>query len=351
MEEKMKNLKILETRQGFHFPHDVVHDILSKVSAKSLIRFKCVCKLWFTTISESTFEEIHLQQQMSKIMIINHVDNSKTYCVEEEGIIPGKHVVGLKSNNLLLYEDSLLNCKRLYVYDTFTQRHKLLPCITFRHGCSFVYDASTQIYKVVVFRDEFYGSTSNTRRLTCCIYSLDYERWLEDEEWRQLKAPVSQILVSCTSPKFLKGILYWLSRRSAVTNGLDVAFIQPLEIATEKYQEIIKLPYLNYSLHGFNNINLSEIKGLLCLMNPASVFEFDIWVLKDSFRSLWIKLHTISLVTMVDRPSWLGNFHGEEFSPCLVLEGCNNKLTYILFQSYGRELHWHKIDHRRIDMA
>ncbi|KAL8499001.1 hypothetical protein ACS0TY_022094 [Phlomoides rotata] len=43
-------------------PHDIVENILSRLPAKYLIRYKSVCKMWKATISDPRFAETHLQQ-------------------------------------------------------------------------------------------------------------------------------------------------------------------------------------------------------------------------------------------------------------------------------------------------
>ncbi|KAJ0011293.1 hypothetical protein Pint_34035 [Pistacia integerrima] len=91
------------------------------------------------------------------------------------------------------------------------------------------------------------------------------------------------------------------------------------------------------------------MKGSLCLVNPGSDTdgtELDIWVLKDSVQSIWIKQHTISLLAMVDRPTSLESFYWDTFTPCLVLESCSNRSTYILFNSLS-ELYWYTIDNQK----
>jgi hypothetical protein len=46
-------------------PHDVVLKILTRLPVKSLIRFRCVCKAWYFSISNSNFISNHLNQAKS----------------------------------------------------------------------------------------------------------------------------------------------------------------------------------------------------------------------------------------------------------------------------------------------
>ncbi|KAL8552286.1 hypothetical protein ACS0TY_001108 [Phlomoides rotata] len=43
-------------------PYDIIENILSRLPAKYLLRFKVVCKLWEAMISDPTFAETHFQQ-------------------------------------------------------------------------------------------------------------------------------------------------------------------------------------------------------------------------------------------------------------------------------------------------
>ncbi|KAL9411039.1 hypothetical protein AB3S75_044754 [Citrus x aurantiifolia] len=46
-------------------PQDIVADILSRLPVKSLLRFKCVSKPWFSLISDSQFAKTQLKQAKS----------------------------------------------------------------------------------------------------------------------------------------------------------------------------------------------------------------------------------------------------------------------------------------------
>lgn len=153
----------------------------------------------------------------------------------------------------------------------------------------------------------------------CYIYSLGTKKEFEALEstglWRRLKLHLWQWMMRNFVPLVLKGILYWIAESIWEFKGF---FIQPMNIVTEEFMEIILVP----ALWSSNRIqSLLEIKGSVC---PTSDIELDVWVLKDSVRSLWIKQHRLPL--------------SNAFHPRLVLEGCNN-LTYILVQKKF-ELYW-----------
>jgi hypothetical protein len=44
-----------------YLPHELIIQILLRLPVKSLLRFKCVCKLWLTLISDAHFANSHFQ--------------------------------------------------------------------------------------------------------------------------------------------------------------------------------------------------------------------------------------------------------------------------------------------------
>ncbi|CAM8908646.1 unnamed protein product [Rhodiola kirilowii] len=48
-----------------NIPHDIMVDILSRLPAKSLLKFRCVCKSWNSMIRNQKFTEFHLKRTMA----------------------------------------------------------------------------------------------------------------------------------------------------------------------------------------------------------------------------------------------------------------------------------------------
>ena len=59
-----------------HLPHDVVLNILARLPVKSLLRFRCVCKLWYSSITSSNFISTHLS------MVNNNNDDDHAYLIQ-----------------------------------------------------------------------------------------------------------------------------------------------------------------------------------------------------------------------------------------------------------------------------
>ena len=64
-------------RQGkTHLPHDVVLNILARLPVKSLLRFRCVCKLWDSSITSPNFISTHLS------IVNNSNDDDHAYLIQ-----------------------------------------------------------------------------------------------------------------------------------------------------------------------------------------------------------------------------------------------------------------------------
>ncbi|KAJ0024155.1 hypothetical protein Pint_06887 [Pistacia integerrima] len=90
-------------------------------------------------------------------------------------------------------------------------------------------------------------------------------------------------------------------------------------------------------------MKLLEMKESLCLANPTSPNELDIWVRKGSVEIIWVKFHKIRLHSIVNRPTDLTSFFHGKFLPWLVA-CCNIKLGYLLIQPPFYSLHWYNLD-------
>ncbi|OIT34802.1 PREDICTED: putative F-box/kelch-repeat protein At1g12870 [Nicotiana attenuata] len=57
---------------GRPFPEDVAMEILTRLPVKSLLRFKCVGKSWYETITSPIFVKEHMNRKSPQILIYNH---------------------------------------------------------------------------------------------------------------------------------------------------------------------------------------------------------------------------------------------------------------------------------------
>lgn len=165
------------------------------------------------------------------------------------------------------------------------------------------HDASTQTYKVVAI-------STQSGNLRTCTFSME-QSMRDDGVWRKSMPAFRQNLEEYyTRNKSFsyvarKGVLHWIAYTKEHT------FIVSWNIATEKFMDMIELPYQPEYNYLLGDYVLLEINGILHLMRPhiSDSFQmwephrrtrsFEIWGLKDLVNNTWIKRHEI-------KASWPG---------------------------------------------
>ena len=72
-----------------YIPVNVMFDILARLPAKSLLRFKCVCKEWYNLINSSPFIQHHLTKSME---IDSHLHDSLFIFTQGEFLYLGENI-------------------------------------------------------------------------------------------------------------------------------------------------------------------------------------------------------------------------------------------------------------------
>ncbi|KAK1354371.1 hypothetical protein POM88_047627 [Heracleum sosnowskyi] len=57
--EKMRKCSYLDKEKVFAFPEEILAEILSWLEAKYLLRYKCVCKVWYSVIRSKLLVDMH----------------------------------------------------------------------------------------------------------------------------------------------------------------------------------------------------------------------------------------------------------------------------------------------------
>ncbi|RHN59199.1 putative F-box domain-containing protein [Medicago truncatula] len=180
MEEKKK-----KTRP--YLPHELIIQILIWLLVKSLIRFKCICKLWFSLISDPNFANSHFQLTTTthtpRIMCISPLSH-EIRSIGFEAFLNDDDPASLNINFSLrgpyfpveirgsCRGFILLYCHPIiYIWNPSTGFKKQIPVSPFRsklaaycridiHG--FGYDQSRDDYLFFSFRDNTWKETEST---------------------------------------------------------------------------------------------------------------------------------------------------------------------------------------------
>ncbi|AES87230.2 F-box/kelch-repeat protein At3g23880 [Medicago truncatula] len=303
-EKKQKTLPYL--------PHELIIQILMRLPVKSLIHFKCVCKLWFSLISDPHFANSHFQLTTTthtpRIMCISSLsheirsigfeaflNDDDTASVNLNFSLPESYfpaeIRGSCRGFILLYRDP-----NIYIWNPSTGFKKQIPGSPFRsklaklcsiHIHGFGYDQVRDDYLVVVLS---YHITVVSTRLK--FFSFRDNTWKETEG-----APFAYCVIPSRRKGFLfNGAIHWLALRRDLRWNVIVSF----DLMERKLFEM-PLP---------NNVHHSALvhSGLWVFGEYLSVWAKDnandtveIWVMKEyKVHSSWIKSLVLSVEAIPD---------------------------------------------------
>ncbi|XP_030967672.1 putative F-box protein At1g32420 isoform X2 [Quercus lobata] len=290
-----------------YLPDEVVREILHRLPAKSLIRFRCVSKSWNYLITSSAFIDSHLTQSLShpsnsNKLIFRHCDIAAK--VEHYKFIHNDSSFDQYQN----VEFPLTNCFRLIgsvngLFCLIQDEQFILwnPCIRkfitlprdYDHVLSrsvFGFDARTNDYKVVRIAFPY-----TPKPLLVEVYSL------KEGSWRRKAGAAASLLpgitrdLSCRRDAFINGAVHFGVRDCINTPRLKVG---PSVLSFDLSDEVFHMTALpkfgaktDYDIFGFRG-SLSVVYIEL-VDNKRSCF---IWVMKEcGVVKSWIKLYTINL--------------------------------------------------------
>jgi F-box interacting protein len=338
------------------FSQKILIKILSQLSVKSIVQFKCASKSWNNLISDPTFVEEHLKisSQNPHLTLSWYSRNA-----ESKNILPfpvhrllDKPSATVSSNDFHLTAtpskfvgscNGLLcfiltswkpaePCKHWLSFSnpaTRTISGKLgLLCLSDIHllgylEFTFGYVASTRTYKVVAFRaKEIEGSWKSEVK----IFSLG-----SDNSWKNIQSfpvvpynwldpyymlPVSKL----NDGVHLSGTINWL----AMDESVEQTVIVSLDLLTETYNQF--LPPLGFDEVPFSRPVITVLMDRLCFSYDFKKTEFILWQMKEyGVQESWTQLFKISLQYLQMR------LYNDGFRlACLYINGdiviCVNKL-------------------------
>ncbi|KAL8537960.1 hypothetical protein ACS0TY_000052 [Phlomoides rotata] len=276
-------LRATEEQEDVALPHNIVENILSRLPAKYLIRYKSVCKLWEATISDPRFAEIHLQQYKNSssrnLLAWEHLDNYyKGLHVAEIQDKYLEFVSGIQhSGKYSLCSGFLCNCDGLYMkcFETCEGRAYLLwnpSCRVYREIqtpqridderlYAIYYNPLMKDYKIVIANTKHYA-----------VLSCRYNKWGEVKEMKETLLMESFSFrsgVYCLSGVSLNGSFYWLSE--AFCDFEIICF----DGEVEKFK---KLPMPNYCKEHSHGCSLTSSGSHLYLsVEYYSSIVVNIW--------------------------------------------------------------------------
>lgn len=291
-------------------PHEIAHDILSRLSITSIIPFRFVCRAWRTLSLDQSLANLHLSEAAKRdpflIFRCDYPIQNQLYFFEfsddKSGVakkistpfstsMEEFNVVG-SCNGLLCLSDSLYK-DLIYICNPFTGDYKELPK-TMQYEdqevvCGFGLHPGTNEYivvKIVYHCNRANSGFSPTPRIRIPghLKSDVLAFSLSSNAWRSIGQVPCLIERQYSQATFTNGRLHWLTR--SMHQNIGGLLIVCYDLADERFHEV---PRPNFSVQNAHNYRLAELRGCLCAV-VCMLGELEIWVMKEyNVKESWIK--------------------------------------------------------------
>ncbi|XP_009762226.1 F-box/kelch-repeat protein At3g23880-like [Nicotiana sylvestris] len=341
--KKRENIYIL--KEAMNLPEDVIFEILIRLPVTSLVRFKCVCKSWYSLIENPNLISKHLHNLSSR-------KNYVRLLISRRGNITNKRVVSLSMNDTF---DVFINQDfPSYFNDKFGHVRLIGPCNGIVCLCGYpdnivIWNPSIRDYKILpqsqiqrlvgsTVRGSDFGlgfdSKRNDYKVIQILFCLSNDRVvvyqveiysLNENIWRKYNGIVpAKIKYGNISWSMIykNEIFCWLAQ-----NGDNNEVILSFNMSEEIFENT-PLPS-NIGVFGEQEIRniwvilpLNESISLIVYCLKQVEKYFDIWVINElGVKNCWTKLQRIGPLSRVERP--LGFWKNGEF----ILENSNGQLV------------------------
>ncbi|KAM3326592.1 F-box/kelch-repeat protein like [Capsicum chacoense] len=278
-------------------PTELVTEILSRLTVKSLLKFKCVSKSWRALISSPEFVKTHLTICAHQRVVLTEVRDLFSFR-DVQYILKDCSLNSLRN-------DPVTEALDLY-YPMYNPQQNVcivgsvngLICtylildLRVSGDCSFVYgfgyDEYNDDYKVVCVRHRFLILEDH---VVVKSYSLKSNSWSSMDDIPD----VVRLIKPC---KFVNGKLHWtgvLSWANSIYGGFHKDWnIVSIDLADEKWGEVEQPRYgeedfsLNLEVLG------SDLSVLSNCMKKHTESHTEVWVMREyGVKESWTKMYTI----------------------------------------------------------
>lgn len=343
------------------FPiHVITTHILPKLPLKSLPRFKCVCKLFKSTISCHEFIKHYLRLSLpsdaNRLVIFPgkdefllhsyNLDSPEPPIINDlslpenfNGQIGYVSIIG-SCNGLLCITKGCAFTRLFLLLNPFNGRFWEIPYARFQASNAvlnfeFGYVAASDDYKIVSFVD--YVDYNDVKMRGVLVYSLKSDSW----KWVYIVSRPQDELRSCSSVVLLGNNLLHLVFWGLTWNSKRISCF---DIESERWREDVVMPayYDGYNLFEYEDYlhELGVLDGCLCLtFGNHRESNLDVWVMKEyGNKDSWSRLFSIS--------TW--RLSGM-ISPIAYRRGSKKEVLLMMF--YPMRLFWYDISRDTIHIV
>ncbi|KAH1164347.1 hypothetical protein AAZX31_01G218300 [Glycine max] len=284
-------------------PEDLITEILMMLPVRSILRFKCMCKSWFSLISDPEFARSHFALAATPTTrFFVSADDHQVKCIDIEASLHDDNSAKVVFNFPLpspedqYYDcqiDMVGSCRGFILLITRGDVFGFIiwnPSTGLRKGISYAMDDPTYDFDLDRFGFGYDSSTDDyvIVNLSCkWLFRTDVHCFsLRTNSWSRILRTVFYYPLLCGHGVFVNGALHWFvkpfdrRRLRAVIISFDV---------TERELFEIPLP-LNFDLKD-PIYDLTVMEGCLCLSVAQVGYGTRIWMMKEyKVQSSWTKL-------------------------------------------------------------
>ncbi|XP_050282197.1 F-box protein CPR1-like isoform X4 [Quercus robur] len=333
-----RELPILRRRKN-DLPDDIVLNILTRLPAKSVIRFRCVCKTWDSSITTPNFISTHLNnfahdhdndngdgyiihmplETNSSNRAVCTVAFDRTFDRISEIEVPfdlpsgSIQIVGSCNGLLCIACTSGLDISDyvIYLWNPSIRKFKRLPdsCLG-KLGfvtLGFAYHSENNDYKVL--RISSYSIEGSPIPDKVEVYTLSLDSWRR--VGMSLRANLMELNYCSLLPlPLVSGALHWISCVVEGEEERKSVVIVSFDVNSEEFR-MLRIPDGAMSTVGYQT-RLASFKGKLAFL--TGVDQYSIWVMREyGVLESWNKLFVVPL---------------ERFPHCIAFTMCGSLLTH-----------------------
>lgn len=291
----------METRTEY-LPEEILTDILLRLPVKSLIRFRLVCKSWFTLLKNPNFIATHLnhssayncnhllvhtQAENHAISLLSNktlnvtlkIDSPRTPKVVEREVI-----VGSCNGLVCLSRDS-----EIVLWNPATKEHKVLPTPSISTECfnplitcrSIGFGFHVEDYKVVrMVNSNYLVSGKITPKVE--VYSTS------SGSWRVIDAIIPCYVDQRKCSMVLKGVPYWLGFGPICPNTI---FVPRREVLRDEFVLSFDMGnevFLQVDVPGAKDYHCKYSKKLGVYNESVAIMYYPSYEKDVRFVELWV---------------------------------------------------------------
>ncbi|KAA8545948.1 hypothetical protein F0562_020601 [Nyssa sinensis] len=296
-------------------PDDILVNIVSRLPAKVILKFRCVCKTWLNLLSQPDFAKAHFLRAPLGFLIRTHalkdlhvIELGENELTEKLDVsddddagssihfdipletlelgIPLKTLDLFSSCNGLLLMGQKYTWKPFYIYNPITREYKAIPQTVKKpyesNRCWFGFSPKTKEFKLL--RSLLYLPFHKEDPPIKFVAEI---QTVGTNLWRTIGEIPSDLFSPFYVP-FLSGALHWIRR-------IGDEFIYSFDFENEKFQPFPTPPIIVAEKQKESQMGLGILRGCLCLTHQFHNGPLVIWVMNEyGLKESWTKQFVIS---------------------------------------------------------